>query len=203
VSKRNVRLESPFGFCRAAWPAAPSATAKRNDRRLTATARAFVPRKKFAALGECHRQPPSVQTFAIWGVSTGRPAARSLHLLLCNAIFLYCEAREVVMRRPRTGILRGDCYVQPGPPAPPTRVGTSAPKKSMFPLALKLTFPSSSARSSVNFPICSAKSACASWITAGFVSSSRKPPTAKPQRSVTPRVFLGEIQARVRSPDYG
>ena len=34
----------------------------------------------------------------------------------------------------------------------------------MFPLALKLTLPFSSTRSSVNFPICSASSALASWI---------------------------------------
>jgi hypothetical protein len=43
--------------------------------------------------------------------------------------------------------------VQTGPPAPPTRVRTSSPKKSMFPLVLKLIRPFSLTRSSLNFPI--------------------------------------------------
>src|SRR6267378_3754442 len=43
------------------------------------------------------------------------------------------------------------------PPAPPTRVKASSPKKSIPALALKLILPSSVTRSSVNFPICSAR----------------------------------------------
>lgn len=39
------------------------------------------------------------------------------------------------MRRPRSGILCGDCYVQPGPPAPSVRAIALSPKKSARPRA--------------------------------------------------------------------
>ena len=39
------------------------------------------------------------------------------------------------MPRSRSGILCGDCYVQPGPPAPPVRAIASSPKKSTLPEA--------------------------------------------------------------------
>src|SRR6266550_274586 len=84
---------------------------------------------------------------------------------------LHCKVHQAAANHSN---LTGRRSVHFPPPAPPTRVRTSSPKKSMFPLALKLIRPFSLTRSSLNFPILCARSARASWIAAGFVSSSRK-----------------------------